>query len=296
MIHDDVPPELTAELTGHTPVLRRLGDGVDLGLPGPVWVLAVPLRSGDRWVAALTACWPGPEGDDGPQVDLASVAGFAEQLALSLDVAEAQSDRARLAVLEERERIARDLHDMVIQRLFAIGLDVQGAAQDAVRPDVTARLESAVDDLDETIKDVRTTIFRLGARAGGGASGLRHLIDSEVVRSRQALGFLPRLRIEGVTGRCPTTSLPTRSPSCVRRCRTRPARACPRGRGAGARRCRAAGRGAGRRRRASSRTSRCAADWRTSSSGLRHRGGAMSVERLGEGGTLLSWTVPLHGG
>ena len=67
-------------------------------------------------------------------------------------------------MLEERERIARDLHDMVIQRLFAIGLDVQGAAQDAVRPDVTARLESAVDDLDETIKDVRTTIFRLGAR------------------------------------------------------------------------------------------------------------------------------------
>jgi len=132
-----------------------------------------------------------------------SIAGFAEQLALALDVADAQTDRARLAVLEERERIARDLHDMVIQRLFAIGLDVQGAAQESQRPDVARRLESAVDDLDETIKDVRTTIFRLGARTGVNSGGLRHPIDAEVVRARQSLGFLPRLRIDGVTATVP---------------------------------------------------------------------------------------------
>jgi signal transduction histidine kinase len=131
------------------------------------------------------------------------MAGFAEQLALALDVADAQADRARLAVLEDRERIARDLHDMVIQRLFAIGLDVQGAAQESVRPEIARRLESAVDDLDETIKDVRTTIFRLGARAGGTGTGLRHRIDAEVVGARQALGFLPRLRTDGVTATVP---------------------------------------------------------------------------------------------
>ena len=129
---------------------------------GP-WALALPLRSGERWVGALVLSWPVDGPASGPRLDLPSIAGFGEQLALALDVADAESDRARLAVLEERERIARDLHDMVIQRLFAIGLDVQRAAQDAVRPEVSQRLDAAVDDLDETIKDVRTTIFRLGS-------------------------------------------------------------------------------------------------------------------------------------
>jgi signal transduction histidine kinase len=175
-----------------TAVLRELADGS--------WALALPLRSGDRWVGALAMDWPAGEA---PRLDLPSIAGFGEQLALALDVADAQADRARLAVLEDRERIARDLHDMVIQRLFAIGLDVQGAAADAMRPEVARRLESAVDDLDETIKDVRTAIFRLGPRAGGTGTGLRHRIDAEVVSARQALGFLPRLRTDGVTATVP---------------------------------------------------------------------------------------------
>lgn len=191
---DELPSPLAEELAGVWPVLRELEDAT--------WALALPLRSGDRWVGALTVSWPA---GGAPRLDLPSIAGFGEQLALALDVADAQADRARLAVLEDRERIARDLHDMVIQRLFAIGLDVQGAAaQDAVRPEVARRLEAAVDDLDETIKDVRTTIFRLGARAGGGAgTGLRHRIDAEVVGARQTLGFLPRLRTDGVTATVP---------------------------------------------------------------------------------------------
>ena len=189
---DELSSALAEELAGVWPVLRELADGT--------WALALPLRSGERWVGGLALSWPAGEA---PQLDLPSMAGFGEQLALALDVAGAQADRARLAVLEDRERIARDLHDMVIQRLFAIGLDVQGAAQEAVRPEVARRLESAVDDLDETIKDVRTTIFRLGARAGGGGTGLRHRIDAEVVGARQTLGFLPRLRTDGVTATVP---------------------------------------------------------------------------------------------
>ncbi|KQY25026.1 hypothetical protein ASD16_06100 [Cellulomonas sp. Root485] len=190
---DELPTALAEELAGVWPVLRELEDST--------WALALPLRSGDRWVGALAASFPAGEA---PQLDLPSIAGFGEQLALALDVADAQADRARLAVLEDRERIARDLHDMVIQRLFAIGLDVQGAAaHDAVRPEVARRLESAVDDLDETIKDVRTAIFRLGPRAGGTGTGLRHRIDAEVVSARQSLGFLPRLRTDGVTATVP---------------------------------------------------------------------------------------------
>ncbi|WP_456826812.1 GAF domain-containing sensor histidine kinase [Cellulomonas sp. P5_E12] len=198
---DDLPPALAGDLTGRSPALRR-ADGTDVDQPGPTWVLTLPLRSGERWVGGLAIFWP-EAGSSGPQLDLPSLVGFGEQLALALDVADAQADRARLAVLEERERIARDLHDMVIQRLFAIGLDVQGAAQDAVRPEVARRLEGAVDDLDETIKDVRTTIFRLGARGGATGTGLRHRIDAEVVNARQGLGFLPRLRTDGVTATVP---------------------------------------------------------------------------------------------
>ncbi|WP_051639907.1 GAF domain-containing sensor histidine kinase [Cellulomonas sp. URHE0023] len=292
MLHDDLPPGLEDELLGHAPVLRRLADGIDLGLAGPVWVLAVPLRSAERWVAALTACWPGPEGDAGPQVDLPSVAGFAEQLALSLDVSEAQADRARLAVLEERERIARDLHDMVIQRLFAIGLDVQGAAQDVDRPDVARRLGGAVDDLDETIKDVRTTIFRLGAR-GGATTGLRHSVDAEVVRSRQALGFLPRLRIEGVTATVPD-NVSADAVAVVREALANMARHA-RAREGVVRLFIGADLlievqddGVGVPPHVSRRSGLANLEERA-----RRRGGSMTVEPVDDGGTLLTWTVPL---
>ncbi|WP_426594060.1 GAF domain-containing sensor histidine kinase [Cellulomonas sp. McL0617] len=293
LLHDALPPGLEDDLGGHAPVLSRLPDGTDLGLPGPVWVLAVPLRSGERWVAGLTACWPGPEGDAGPQVDLPTVAGFAEQLALALDVAEAQADRARLAVLEERERIARDLHDMVIQRLFAIGLDVQGAAQDAVRPDVTRRLEGAVDDLDETIKDVRTTIFRLGAR-GAGTTGLRPSIDAEVVRSRQALGFLPRLRIEGVTATV-ADEVSDDAVAVVREALANVARHA-RAREVVVRVFVGADLlvevqddGVGIPTDVARRSGLANLAERA-----RGRGGAMTVQPVDDGGTLLAWSVPLH--
>lgn len=196
---DGVPVPLRDAAGAHAPVLLALDDGSAAGLPGPGWVLVAALRSSHRWLGALALSWPREAGRAAPEVDRAMVGAFVEQVALAIDVAAAHTDRARLAVLEERDRIARDLHDMVIQRLFAIGLGLQGAAQDAVRPDVAARLEQAVDDLDETIKDVRASIFRLRPRATGAGGGLRAGLDAEVARARENLGFLPRLRTEGVT-------------------------------------------------------------------------------------------------
>ena len=89
------------------------------------------------------------------------LASFADQAGLALDRAQAIEERAELAVTSDRERIARDLHDQVIQRLFATGLQLQAAGSLAVSPDVADRIDQAVDALDLTIKDIRGTIFEL---------------------------------------------------------------------------------------------------------------------------------------
>jgi signal transduction histidine kinase len=120
---------------------------------------------------------------------------FADQAALALDRAQALEDRAELAVISDRDRIARDLHDLVIQRLFAVGLSVQGAARDAVKPLVSQRLERVVDDLDETIKDIRRTIYQL--HASPGQSGLRSDLDEVLEQAEDALGFAPSMRTDG---------------------------------------------------------------------------------------------------
>jgi signal transduction histidine kinase len=93
--------------------------------------------------------------------DRALLASFADQAGLALDRAQAVEDRAELAVTSDRERIARDLHDLVIQRLFATGLQLQGVTGLVAVPEVGARIDAALDALDLTIKDIRGTIFEL---------------------------------------------------------------------------------------------------------------------------------------
>ena len=154
--------------------------------------LAAPLWSGETFMGALVLAWRGQRrlSTEG----IGPVGVFAERVAMALDVASSQAYRARLAVLEDRDRIARDLHDLVIQRLFAVGLSVQSAEADAVRPEVVERLRRAVDDLDDTIKDVRRTIFQLHSPTG---HDLRNQLDDVVAAARRGLGFAPRLVIEG---------------------------------------------------------------------------------------------------
>ena len=123
-------------------------------------------------------------------IGLAAAAGVAiENARLHLRVRE-------LALLEDRERIARDLHDTVIQRLFATGLRLQGAARLAERPEVSERITQAVDDLDLTVKHIRTAIFGLEAsrRPGG---GLRQLVLSLASEAAGALGFEPHIFFDG---------------------------------------------------------------------------------------------------
>lgn len=173
----------------------------DLGLgPGALgYAVCVPLWAGEKRLGAVLLA-SRPAGGMSDET-LGMARAFAEQVALALEVSAAQHDRARLAVLEDRDRIARDLHDLVIQRLFAVGLAVQAASRDAVRPAVTERLDRVVDDLDATIRDVRRTIFQLQARHPAG--GVRQEVEAVVADAAEVLGFAPRLRVEG-----PLASLP----------------------------------------------------------------------------------------
>ncbi len=126
--------------------------------------------------------------------EISLVEAFAGQAALALERARAQSDRSLLAVLEDRDRIARDLHDLVIQRLFATGLQLQSAIRRTDKVEVVDRLNDAVDAIDATIRDIRASIFELRAPAG---QDLRAELREVVREAQGALGFAPRVTIAG---------------------------------------------------------------------------------------------------
>jgi signal transduction histidine kinase len=126
--------------------------------------------------------------------DLTLLTSFAGQAALALDRARALEEREQYVVLEDRERIARDLHDLVIQRLFATGLQLQTAARLTVKPEVERRVNAAVDDLDATIREIRTAIFELRSPV---AAELRTDLRTTVDAAADALGFRPALELVG---------------------------------------------------------------------------------------------------
>ncbi|MDH6124035.1 GAF domain-containing protein [Kitasatospora sp. GP82] len=125
--------------------------------------------------------------------------GFAGQAALAMELAERRRDFERVALLQERDRIARDLHDLAIQRLFATGMTLQGATRFISHPAAADRVLRAIDDLDETAKTIRATIFGLRAReTGPRARGLRARAVEAVERAGTVLGFTPGLRMTGL--------------------------------------------------------------------------------------------------
>ena len=143
-----------------------------LDAAGPA--LVVPLRATDSVAGVLVALRP-PGGRGFTEDQLQMAASFTDQAALAWQLALTQRQMRELDVLTDRDRIARDLHDHVIQRLFAVGLSLQGTVARARSTEVQDRLSASVDDLQEVIQEIRTTIFDLH----GGASG--------AVRLRQRL-------------------------------------------------------------------------------------------------------------
>ncbi|GAA4910575.1 GAF domain-containing protein [Streptomyces coeruleoprunus] len=161
---------------------------------GPSMLLA--LRSDGRVVGVLaTPRGPGARPFGEPERTLAEQ--FAAQAALALVMARTQRDRERLAVYEDRDRIARDLHDLVIQRLFATGMLLESARRESVVPAVREGVGRAVDALDVTIQEIRTAIFALEQDTAAAPSGLRTRVLREIGTVAAPLGFTPSHRFVG---------------------------------------------------------------------------------------------------
>jgi two-component system, NarL family, sensor histidine kinase DevS len=122
---------------------------------------------------------------------------FAAQAGIGLELAEHRNDAQRLALFEDRDRIARDLHDLVIQRLFATGMSLQGTVALVSDSEVAHRVERSIDALDETIRDIRSAIFSLQSRGDADPPALRSRLLSVVEEMTGPLGFAPTLRLAG---------------------------------------------------------------------------------------------------
>lgn len=124
------------------------------------------------------------------------VGSLASAAAVAIENARLHQRVRELAVLKDRERIARDLHDTVIQRLFATGMSLQGLARLSADLEVGDRIQQAVDDLDETIRDIRGVIFALQAHERGEQS-LRVAVLTLAADAAESLGFEPRVHFDG---------------------------------------------------------------------------------------------------
>jgi signal transduction histidine kinase len=122
---------------------------------------------------------------------------FATQAAIALELAEHRQQAERVAVFEDRDRIARDLHDLVIQRLYATGMSLQGTVSMIAAPDAADRVSRAVDALDETIVEIRSSIFALQTRREVGVPGLRARLLAIADEMTEMLGFPPTLQLDG---------------------------------------------------------------------------------------------------
>ncbi|MDQ6648867.1 MAG: GAF domain-containing protein [Actinomycetota bacterium] len=167
--------------------LRPLGVGpamyVPLGTAGDALGTLVVARIGDK---------PGFADEVFRLVEI-----FAGQAAIALRLGAAAADREQVAVLGDRDRIARDLHDLVIQRLFATGMALEGAVRGMQPPDKVTRVQRAVDDLDATIKEIRTTIFALQQPAPAVGEGVRSALLAATANAAVTLGYAPTVSFEG---------------------------------------------------------------------------------------------------
>ena len=163
--------------------------GFPAGHPTMNSFLGVPIRIRDEIFGSLYLTEK-RGGGDFTEEDEQLVTALASAAGVAIDNARGQEAQHRVIVLAERERIARDLHDLVIQRLFATGLSLQAMTKDPeMRERDLERVQSAIDNLDSTVQQIRNSVFALQDTTGG--VGLRARVQTEVdsLRSSSAMVF-----------------------------------------------------------------------------------------------------------
>jgi signal transduction histidine kinase len=170
------------------------GSPVLAGCSGPA--AGALLRSGEKVTGALVVM-RGPGGPPYRPDELPLIVSFAEQATLAVDLAEKNRVQRQLDVFADRDRIARDLHDHVIQRLFATGMSLQSTLRRTVEPQVQHRLQHAVDELDQTVREIRTAIFDLHVPVAGSGAGLRRRLLDATAAAVEGSAVSPSVRVAG---------------------------------------------------------------------------------------------------
>src|SRR5690606_34751429 len=184
-------PRIINEFVGEpdeAPVLSRLPRG-------PIFLVPLGTAEDVRGVLIVGKAKGQPAFPE-PVVRL--LEAFAGQAAVVLELAEARREAERYSLIDDRARIARDLHDVVIQRLFATAMTLAGAARLIDQPEAASRVQLAVDDLDETIRQIRSTIFALQTTEPSGGGRLRARVTRIVEAASEQLGFAPAVQMEGL--------------------------------------------------------------------------------------------------
>jgi signal transduction histidine kinase len=184
-------PVLVGDVSGDTKFHVHLTEVLPVG---PVMVL--PLVGTERMRGALVVGrLHGRHRFD--EADLNMATTFANHAAVALELADARVDQQRVVLLEDRDRIARDLHDHVIQRLFAAGLTVQSVAAGVGLGDRADRLERVVAGIDETIRQIRTSIFQLRGQLGPQTGTVRNRLLDVLAEVTPLLSFEPQISFSG---------------------------------------------------------------------------------------------------
>jgi signal transduction histidine kinase len=188
-------PEILRQLA--VPLKDVIVNGLSLeveteGMSGAVVSLGPPKMQSQGALVVLWKVAPRPSYTD-------ELTGFAAQAAVALELAERRYAVERGALSEDRDRIGRDLHDLVIQRLFATGMQLQSVLRFAKHDpkEVETRVNRAVDELDGTIRELRSTIYGLQAPMEGRPS-LRARVLQVIDLATPALGFEPAIRLDGL--------------------------------------------------------------------------------------------------
>ncbi|MCS5718139.1 GAF domain-containing protein [Herbiconiux sp. CPCC 205763] len=168
-----------------------LPDGRELGP-----AMAVPLIAAGRAEGVLVVARMAPALRF-TTADLDMAADFAGQASVAMQLAKARADRQRLLLLEDRGRIARDLHDHVIQQIFGTGLELQSIAGSLAGEPAAARIHKSVEHLDASISQIRTAIFALTAPSGPADDAVRHLILDLATELSPRLASIPQVSFSG---------------------------------------------------------------------------------------------------